>query len=229
MAHLSGVWLGSAAGMATAVFRSLPPLAGGKADSAPSFWVSLHPPPPVSLLLTTRGSLSRPAHPVHSSLSDPLHPPHSCGPALSAHRPSFSHSRTYPVLGSPSPAMLAASPSLPAPVNSWSDPLSSSAKHCFHFPTPRQRCGSTLTCRKTRSIPVTPTLSQTPSELDSASPRNPSLSQSCVDSVVCCRPLHSIPQAPPLLFLSSPARPSCFSLLRTPRFASTAELNCVFF
>lgn len=67
-----GVPLGSlarsAAGMETAVFLPVPPLAGEDRCLC-SFLMGLLLPPLISLLLTTRGSLSRPAHLIHSSVS----------------------------------------------------------------------------------------------------------------------------------------------------------------
>ena len=175
------------AGMATAVFRPLPLSAGRKgATSPPSFWLSLTTP---SLLLTARvffpdvltpnTRLSpRPAAP--SSL-----PRTRFYPPLS---PPF-HSKTSPLLRSPSPGL---SSGFPRP-----DPLPHSSVELRLCPQPSNK----------RVSPITPTFSQTPSELDPASPRTQAVPESSVDSVLCCSPLSHSPGSPQPRWLSSLARP----------------------
>lgn len=113
------------AGTATAVFCPLPPLAGGK--GRPLSLLSASPPSPtISLLLTTRGPLSRP-HPQMSVSGTPCNLLPSTLQSLPNHGPSFSHSKSYPVFSSPSPSFAGGVPGL--------EPLPYSAEPSFHFPT----------------------------------------------------------------------------------------------
>lgn len=172
--------------MATAVFCPFPPLVGGEGDSASSFWVSpLHSQAP--LLLSTRGSLSTCSPSILVLLRDSLHPSPSCGPGCI-------HPRACPLLLQNLPAT--PEPSQPLPQQhtrgrglfpTWTNQVFTSLL-----------LGSATVLPRPVEKPELSALLQTTSELDPASPRNPSLPQSSKDSV------HS--QLPPPSFYS-PAMP----------------------
>ena len=110
-AFLSGVWPGVRRGWRLQFSSLFLHLLGRGGRRLCSFHMGLPLPPLISLLVTTRGSLSRPAHLIHSSLSGtPCTFLLPAAPSLSTNEPSFSHSKTYLVLPSPSSAALPASP-----------------------------------------------------------------------------------------------------------------------
>ena len=129
-----GVPLGSlarsAAGMETAVFLSVPSLAG-EGGKAPLL-LPYGSPPTTSYLPTcdhARFSFQTCSPNTFVSLRDPVHLPPSCGPVSVHQRAFLLPLQNLP--GTPEP-FLSRAAGVPG-----SDPLPCSAKPGFHFPTPR--------------------------------------------------------------------------------------------